>query len=131
MRAVFLTLLYGASPKISLSFAKIVPIDSELFRCIHTGQVERIQELFKTSNASPDDMVVSRYGVLNALLYALNCNQREVCKLLIKAGADPHAVNSTALTRFPADMAWNMKHEYYEAETCSVPLDELFPDLGI
>jgi ankyrin repeat protein len=128
MRAVFLTLLCGASPKISISFAKIVPADSELFRCIHTGQIERIHELFEHGNASPDDMVESRYGVLNALLYALNCSQYEVCRLLLSWGADPHVVNSTALTSSPADMAWNLKHEYYEGETSPRRLDDFFPE---
>jgi len=132
-RALLLTVVKGPVFSISLSLARIVPADSELFRCIQSGDCVRIQQLFERREASPSDMVNSRYGTLGALLFALNCNRIDVCSLLMSWGADPFAENDTSLTGSPADMAWGMAKEFTPTVPYAAPVDTVFPlprDLG-
>ncbi|KAK4218870.1 ankyrin repeat-containing domain protein [Rhypophila decipiens] len=110
-RAIVMTLLSGPSPSISLTLARIVSPESDLFRYIQTGDCDGLQTLFLKGDASPADMMQSLYGTLDALLFALNCNQYQVCQLLLSWGADPHAENSTKLTDSAANMAWNLSIE--------------------
>lgn len=88
-RAIILTLINGPSISVSLTVAHIVPPDSDIFRYIQTGNCSRLQTLLLKGQASPADMIESLYGTLDALLFALNCNQYEICQLLLSWGADP------------------------------------------
>ena len=126
-RAILVTLLNGPSPSISLTVARIVSSDSDLFRFIQTGDCDRVHELLLDRKASPADMVELSYGTINALLFALNSNQYEVCKLLMSWGADAHVQNNTTLTGSAADMAWNMSHECPSPELNHRPLEDIFP----
>ncbi|KAK4662916.1 Ankyrin repeat and SOCS box protein 6 [Podospora pseudopauciseta] len=110
-RAIILTLINGPSISVSLTVARIVPPDSDIFRYIQTGNCSGLQTLLLKGQASPADMIESLYGTLDALLFALNCNQYEICQLLLSWGADPHAENSTKLTDSAANMAWNLSIE--------------------
>lgn len=132
-RALLLTLVKGPVFTISLAFARIIPADSELFRCIQSGDCTRMHQLFKQREASPSDMIRTRYGTLNALLFALNCNRVDVCRLLISWGADPFAENDTSLTGSPVDMAWCMSKEYKPTVPYADDVEAVFPlprDLG-
>jgi hypothetical protein len=89
MRAIIFNLVNGPSPSVSLTLARIVSIDSDLFHYIRTGDCERIQKLLIRGDASPVDMVELSYGnKLNALLFALNNSQYGVCQLLLAWGAE-------------------------------------------
>ncbi|KAK4651610.1 Ankyrin repeat and SOCS box protein 6 [Podospora pseudocomata] len=110
-RAIILTLINGPSISVSLTVARIVPPDSDIFRYIQTGNCSGLQTLLLKGQASPADMIESLYGTLDALLFALNCNQYEICQLLLSWGADPHAENSTKLTDSAANMARNLSIE--------------------
>jgi ankyrin repeat protein len=121
------TLLNGPSLTLSLTVARIVSADSHLFRYIQTGECDRIQQLLVSGQASPANMAESSYGTLDALLFALNCSQLEVCQLLISWGADPHKENETTLTRSAADMAWNFSHECPSPEISQRRIEDVFP----
>lgn len=127
MKAIVLKIMSGPSISMSITLARIVPPDSDLFRYIQGGDCDGIQRLFQRGLASPGDMILLGDGSVDALLFALNQNQFRVCQLLLSHGADPHQESNTTLTPSAADMAWNMSFECPSAENDTASIRNMFP----
>lgn len=127
MQAIVLKIVNGPSISISLTLARIVPPDSDLFRYIQAGDCDGIQQLFHQGLAAPGDMTLLGDGSVDALLFALNKNQLRVCQLLISYGADPHQENNATLTPSAAEMAWNLSFECPSADNDPASIRDMFP----
>lgn len=103
MRAIFLSVSDSMVPSISLSFPRVVPGGSTIFRYIRTGNTEGMKDLFHNGQASAGDICgASGLSVLSYALmsYALYGGCVEVCEILISEGSDPFAINNTPLPKY-------------------------------
>lgn len=85
-------------PTISLSFPRVIPGGSTIFRYIRMGSTEGMKDLFRAGQASAGDICGSSgLSVLSYALmsYAMYGGCVEVCEILISEGADPYMVNNT------------------------------------
>ena len=147
MRAVFLTVSNTLVPSISLTFPRVIPGGSTIFRYIRFGNTEGVKELFTYGQASPADICgASGLSVLSYALmsYALYGGCIEVCEILISEGADPFALSNTALGRLvsyfgdiqqaanlfssASDEAWDMLYDYSMEEPIKRALRNLIPE---
>lgn len=127
MHAIVLKIMNGPSISMSITLARIVPPDSDLFRYIQAGDCDGIHQLFQRGLASPGDMILLGDGSVDTLLFALNQNQFRVCQVLLSYGADPHQESNTTLTPSAADMAWNMSFECPSADNDPASIRDMFP----
>ena len=108
MRALFLTVSNTLVPSVSLTFPRVIPGGSTIFRYIRLGNTDGVKELFTQGQASPADICgASGLSVLSYALmsYALYGGCIEVCEILISEGADPFSRNNTALARLVCSFA--------------------------
>jgi len=110
-------------PEKVLRMSRIRPGLDEVFIQVQSGNLSRLQQIFRKGDASPLDASDTGWTLLH---YALTAGQLPTAKFLKDAGADIHAESARRET--PFDVAWNRILSKSLDEKSDMLLRDVFDD---
>lgn len=111
-------------PEKILRLSRIRPGLHEVFIQVQSGNIRRLEQLFRSGEASPLDASDTGWTLLH---YALVAGQLRTAKFLTDAGADVYAESMRRET--PFDLAWNRILSGYLAHSSKLLLRDIFSDV--